>query len=704
MSDLQFIDLNERAYKYIRQFTIKSVEDALVELITNCIDAYNKGNILPRIVDIEYIDPNIVKVRDYAIGLTGTDMQKCFLQVGNYTNTEDSRGFFSRGAKDISAIGDITFETIKDNNYSRIFLNSDAYGRTEVLDQDISTDNDNIRGKLGIPNNGLLVTLKLLPNFVLISPSDQAQSLSKLAVLRDIMNDTNNNITFTEINENGTILFSRQLIYNYPVGTLLLEVEYNVPNYNGKLAKFSVYKTTDPIPQPKKENEMEFGFLIKDNTTIYQVNTIDDRFRWNPYMPYIYGSLYCEYIHELLIDYDTNGSSTMNPMPVIDPSRLSGVNEQHPFIVSMLSIPKVRLDQILRELNTKLSEQSISLSEVNDLFDELAKYGLDIIDDEDIKLSFTPSYDSKLAKAIEDDRMNFVTTEKNYLLTKNYNTILTPTDKYIKEQLMSQPTNPSSVYIGGPNGELIEVPLHTPDLNISNPIENVNMLQIIPDDQISNLQTRPYVYQLTNNRDLVKLYLFQRGKLEHITNPEDEYVTIKSKKFNISFINDINLNQRYIIEYDNGVSIKINIASESVKKYLVKDTWTGHHDLQLSVSNMTSSRSLVFLKELMIEILSAIILENDIINNKLILDSNNFNNTKKVLTYKNNIICRLEPPLESIFEKYLTNNRNKKSTELNTIMDNISTLVSEKIDMATEGGNIRLLKSQLDNLLNNLLE
>ena len=37
-------------------------------------------------------------------------------------------------------------------------------------------------------------------------------------------------------------------------------------------------------------------------------------------------------------------------------------------------------------------------------------------------------------------------------------------------------------------------------------------------------------------------------------------------------------------------------------------------------------------------------------------------------------------------------------------MNNISSLVSDKIDMGTEGGDIILLKSQLDNLLSNLLE
>ena len=57
-------------------------------------------------------------------------MEKNFLTVGNYTSSSDSRGFFSRGAKDVSNIGNVIFESIKDNKYSKIEINTEGMGRT----------------------------------------------------------------------------------------------------------------------------------------------------------------------------------------------------------------------------------------------------------------------------------------------------------------------------------------------------------------------------------------------------------------------------------------------------------------------------------------------------------------------------------------------------------------------------------------------
>ena len=45
MSDEKFINITQRAYKYIKGFTINYVYEGLVELITNSDDAYNKGKI-----------------------------------------------------------------------------------------------------------------------------------------------------------------------------------------------------------------------------------------------------------------------------------------------------------------------------------------------------------------------------------------------------------------------------------------------------------------------------------------------------------------------------------------------------------------------------------------------------------------------------------------------------------------------------------
>lgn len=697
---LEFVNIDERAYKYIRQFTIKSTEDALVELITNSVDAYNKTTDTPRKIEILYWDPNIVICRDHAIGLSGTQMANCFLQVGNYTNETGSRGFFSRGAKDISAIGDITFEAIKDGLYSRCFLNSDAYGMIEVQDQPVTQE---LRDQLNMPKNGLQVTIKLLPNFTNVNvngPSELAKNLSLIASLRDITADHNNEIMFSHCDVNKNNLFTRRLEFDYPGGTLLLDLEYTVPNYPDATAQFVVYKSDELLPQPIKENQMLFGFLIKDSTTVYEVNTIDDRFRWNPYMSYLYGFVKCDKINQLLLDYDTNGSSATNPVPVIDPSRLTGVNKQHPFIISLLSIPSVRLDQILRELNQSISKQSITLTEVDQLFDELAKYGLDIIETEDITVKFVPTYDTELAKAIEDDRLNFVTNEKSYLITGDYQTSLTEEDIYIKDQIIKiEPSENVTEYsfVAGENGELVQIPNKTDSGEPQDPV-NILDLALSQDPNV-----RPYVYQLGPNGQLHKLYIFEKGRFESVSNPENDYITLKNKKFKISFINDVNINRRYIIENDNGVHIKLNLNDMQIKKYLTTDNVVNGNP-ELSLNNINSTKSLIFLKELMIEILADVILESNVVNNKIIMDSNNLNNMKKLLIHRVELEAKLVVPLETIFDKYVDANKNKKEILLGKTIENISNTVTNMVDWETHSCELTLLRSQLENELSIIIE
>ena len=114
-----FIKINERAYKFIRGSAINSIIDIFVELITNCDDAYDKGNIKDKIIDVELDYNGVLIITDQAIGLYGDEMERCFLQVGNFTSVENNRRFFSRGAKDICALGDIKFESIKNHKINK---------------------------------------------------------------------------------------------------------------------------------------------------------------------------------------------------------------------------------------------------------------------------------------------------------------------------------------------------------------------------------------------------------------------------------------------------------------------------------------------------------------------------------------------------------------------------------------------------------
>ena len=696
-SELLFVKLDERVYKYIRQFTIKSSQDALIELVTNSIDAYNRGGItVDRKIDIIYHSPNIIYHIDHAIGLTSEEMVKYFLTVGQYSAEAGSRGFFSRGAKDISAIANITFTAVKGGLISQVYLNSEAYGQLLIQDQPVT---ESQRLEYRLPGNGLNVKLDLLPNFIVKDPSGQALSLSKLGVLRDIMVNTDNVIQYSHVNEVGVTLFSRRVYFEYPSGTKLLDVTYELPGYPDHSARFEVYVSHEPIPQPVKEDEMVFGFIIRDNTSVYEINTIDDRFRWNPYMNRVYGTLTCNGIHQMLLDYDTAGPTPTNPTPIIDPSRLTGTNKAHPYIEGLLAIPKVRLDAILRELNTSISKTSVSLQEINDLLEELERYGLNVLDDEDVRVEFVPKYDATLAKSILDDRQNYVSHEISYLMTGDYSFGETISDKFIKDKLIELEATPDQAWIEGDNG--LEL------LNFANdaqtPLDPETILDLISDSDREKLLKNPYIYKLGPDGKLTKMYIFQRGEINKNVTPESDYLNIKTKKFSVSFINDINLQGRYNIEYTDGVNIQINLANPLVAKYMITDNVKlGNTDL--SLENVKSSSSLLFMQEIMIEILSQIILESDILNSRLILDGNNLTNTKKTAYWRNSIVARIEGTLSSIFEKFITKSRDTKLTQLNTIIDIIGTRVSNLIDLSVQGGDLYTLKDDLKDNLTKLVE
>jgi len=636
--NLQFVKLSERVYKYIRQYAIKSTEDALVELITNSIDAYNKGGITPRNIDIEYRAPNKLIIIDNAIGLTSEELTKNFLQVGEYTNIESSRGFFSRGAKDISAIGNVTFQTIKDGKYSMCYLNSEAYGTVYISDIDATQEKREELSILG-NNNGLHVTLELLDSFIIHDPRKESANIRLLAVLRDIMNDKDNNITFAHYHATGNLVFKDTLRYDYPPSTEVLRMQYTVPDYPDATAEFVINRSHRAFDQPIQENKIEFGFLIKSSATIYESSMIENRFRWSPHVNLIYGYLKCDYIAKLLLDYDKGEQNEKNPSPIIDPSRVNGLNEDHPFVERLLRIPKLRLDKMLRDLNQEVSRSSITLNEVNQLLDELANYGVNILETEEIKVTFIPSYDEELFKAIQDDRAQYVNTEVSYAITDNYEVELTDIDNKVKEYLLKLDitTAENGLFVtpdSNPN-DIFQLDKNKDEIN-----DNTNYLDLVKNNDVE-VKKNPYIYGLSDTGKLMKLYIFEKGTLESLED-ESGNVLMKNRKFRITFMDDINFSERYLIDYSDGIEIKLNLHNKSVKRYLKddasRDLDSSLSSSEISVNTISQTKSLVFLQELMVDAMAQIILDNDIQNNNLILDSTPYNNTKKLITHRNKLI------------------------------------------------------------------
>lgn len=671
-----FINISERAYQYIRSFTIQSIEDALVELITNSIDAYTVSGIQSdKKIYIDVYDNSRVIIRDYALGLTSDQMRQCFLQLGNFTSTNSSRGFFSRGAKDISAIGDVTFDAIINGSYSQCKLDTSAYGMLTIAD---SVATETIRKQLDIeePKNGLQVTLDLLSNYRVTNYKQLYDTLCNLAVLRNIILN-NTNILIFRYFESKIKIFEQNLSFIYPKSTNILSLKFNVPNYTEYYGKFVVNKTETPIPQPLTDRQMIFGFLIQDKSTVYEVNTIDSKYRWNPYMNYLYGYLSCNGIKELLIDYDTNGPSDRNPVPIIDPSRLTGINKNHPFIQALYSIVTVRLDLILRSLNTRLAAASISIEDIDDLLDELGKYGVNVIESNNITVNFTPSYDGVLAQAVNNDRSSYVTYEKSYQIIGQYTTQNIFTDTYVQNMIQTyiadnntDTSSPSFYYVS--NSSEIRLMENITEQVIASTTE---LTKIMTSDQIDALNVNPFIYKLSSDGKIEKLYIFSKGHIDQ-SDPANANVVMPMKQFTIQFVNDLNSTNRYAIDFTNGIVVNMNLNNELVKKYLANQGIDSLSSM-LSMSDITSTQSLIFLRETMTQVFTDIIVNNDIITGKLILSGNSIDNFQNESQYWNIIFSKIEGSVDAIFQKYILMNINKKNNMVQDALGNFKLSISE---------------------------
>jgi hypothetical protein len=697
------ITISQRAYQYIRQFTIKSIEDASVELITNSVDAYNLTPIENRYIWIELLSDKEIRFIDNALGLSAENLEKCFLQVGNYTADDESRGFFSRGAKDISAIGDIYFDSIHNGLHSQCFIKTDLTGKMTIINEQATAE---IRNSLRIyeNNNGLSVRINLSKNFWVNDIEKLYNSLCLVSQLRDIVSDNSNYVYIQNFERN----FEKRIEYKYPESTLILDMEYTIPDYPEYSARFVVNQTGKPFVQPVKENEMEFGFLIKDRTSVYEVTTVDNKYRWDPYISYIFGHIYCDGIRDLLLKYDKEGPSENNPFPILDPSRITGINKSHPFIIKLFSIPTVRIDMILRQLNKSLTNGMISMADFNSLLEELKKLGLQILNENTVNVNYKKTYDGELAEAINDQRGKYVTYESSYQMVGNYKIKEETIEKYIYDSIivMDPTLDPENKYILTKENKPAMLPrTDTEDVN-----DPVNILSLVPIENIDDIKANPYVYKLSESgENIEKLYIFSKGTIDKIIT-DSEFMK-DDNLLVIQFINDINMERRYNINYSDIVTIQINSHNPTINKYLFdlkrrnlvdKDISEGNI---LSVNDYNSTQSLSFIKELFIDIFSQVIVDNDIENGKIVADSSSSTiNANKIINYKNSVISKIEVPMETLFQKHIDNNIETKIKKINEKINLIGKTITENFSSGELSSDVILLREQLVGEITKIVE
>ncbi len=202
------LQVTERYLHQNARIAIQDVYDALIELITNSDDTYarleRKGDIEIEIERHGKRSPNIVRVRDFADGMTLEVMERKLGRFGERVSGMAEgysvRGTNSRGAKDVAALGGVVFESIAEDG---------RYHNCEITPQlDFIPYGPSVRATrehrraLGIARNtGTLVTLTVDRIHTVPFYNNLKDNLRNLVPLRGIIGSPDRRVILRYVNQ-----------------------------------------------------------------------------------------------------------------------------------------------------------------------------------------------------------------------------------------------------------------------------------------------------------------------------------------------------------------------------------------------------------------------------------------------------------------------------------------------------------------------
>ncbi len=404
--------ISARYFDFNRQNAIRDVYDALVELITNSDDSYHHlfvskhrnidgGQILVEIEEKRKNNASKLIIHDKAEGMSLQDMTIKLIQVGERQSKEGDRGFMGRGAKDCTALGKMTVESIKNEKYYKCELNKNS--QFVPIEDGKNVDNT-VRNTLRIKHgNGTVVTLEIDPQFKIPHVDTIIRDLPWHYALRDMLSSQNPTELYLK-NLNNISKKTEKLISLSPEGDSVCDKLFEVHGYPNIKAKLRIWRAKEPLEDPS-DRFRRSGLLIKGKRTIYECSLLYSSFEKDFYAKRYFGRLECEYIDDLLNEYDERRKNNKphtpeNPSLIIDPNRQTGLRRDHPFVKALFQIPSEELKRLIEidKGQDKASQKEIANKETQHRLSELAKVASRFLEQqvEDIE-------ETTLDDAVDDD-------------------------------------------------------------------------------------------------------------------------------------------------------------------------------------------------------------------------------------------------------------------------------------------------------------
>jgi hypothetical protein len=343
----------EYADRFIRQQADQAigrdVTRALVELITNCNDRYTilegRGEKPDGIIVIEIQrrdKGSIIKVRDFATGMSSNDMDK---KVGVYADATSGfkegelvRGLWGRGLKDsVFGLGHGAIQSIHDDSFNSCSLLIRS-GKAMYEREPSRAASRAIRKQLGINSgNGTIVEIIVSRDDVRTPLFDKLRrSLEHHFEIRSILGNPNRQVILKHIAASGAVKQELRLSYTQPVGSLILEESFQVPGTAAD-ATLTLFRSDEELSTPGEEHEYaDGGILIMSDGVVLDLTLL--KFENNEFATRIFGRLDCKRLRELLKQDE----------PVLTATR-DGINWKHSFTKSLKDIVEEKLEPFIEE-------------------------------------------------------------------------------------------------------------------------------------------------------------------------------------------------------------------------------------------------------------------------------------------------------------------------------------------------------------------
>ena len=341
------------------RLAIRDVYDAIVELVTNADDRHQilrtEGKVEIELGRQGKGQPSILRVRDFADGMTTGQMNRKLGRIGGRVSGLEEghavRGTNSRGAKDIAALGKVTFESIAGDgrmHTCRIFPN------LEYEADDARTVTPRVRKRLGIADGtGTLVTIEIEPSHTIPKIDTLVPNVARLVRLRDIVWQKQTTIVVRGLRKDG----DRVVGLHRPAGKRRVSKTFAVPGYRGTRAKLVIFRARKRFRSEKSRFRLG-GILVKSRHAIHEATLFDRKLEWDPHAQWFFGRLTCEAIDDLWNEYDERQARgephpPENPVPILDPSRKSGLTPGHPFVEALYQRALAMLRPLVEEERTR---------------------------------------------------------------------------------------------------------------------------------------------------------------------------------------------------------------------------------------------------------------------------------------------------------------------------------------------------------------